>query len=292
MKRLVRIERSGVHIVGCVEGTIAFGFTERTGGVSTPPFASLNLGAHVGDDPQAVAENRRRVLRAVGASSCAENLLVPNQVHSDHVAVVRSSDPSVLEAARAEIADGSDAIVCTAPDVPVMLCFADCVPVILTAPGGFADGPFGLEGHVCGHRGNSGARACTGGVVRAGRTLRLYWPAYPGRRVRGFSRAHRSLRCTLRGCASERFQAPRSVPLHRAVACRGGRARSLGRRYRTFDHTSKRSVLFISCGSRHVRPSCRRGDYALFHERRRLRWRCASMDSNEEAEVGRRWTNI
>ena len=138
MKRLVRIERSGVHIVGCVEGTIAFGFTERTGGASTPPFASLNLGAHVGDDPQAVAENRRRVLRAVGASSCAENLLVPNQVHSDHVAVVRSSDPSVLEAARAEIADGSDAIVCTAPDVPVMLCFADCVPVILTAPGGFA----------------------------------------------------------------------------------------------------------------------------------------------------------
>ena len=174
MKRLVRIERSGVHIVGCVEGTIAFGFTERTGGVSTPPFASLNLGAHVGDDPQAVAENRRRVLRAVGASSCAENLLVPNQVHSDHVAVVRSSDPSVLEAARAEIADGSDAIVCTAPDVPVMLCFADCVPVILTAPGGFAVVAFGLEGHVCGHRGNSGARACTGGVVRAGRTLRLY----------------------------------------------------------------------------------------------------------------------
>ncbi|WP_297037442.1 polyphenol oxidase family protein [uncultured Enorma sp.] len=155
MKRLVRIERSGVHIVGCVEGTIAFGFTERTGGVSTPPFASLNLGAHVGDDPQAVAENRRRVLRAVGASSRAENLLVPNQVHSDHVAVVRSSDPSVLEAARAEIADGSDAIVCTAPDVPVMLCFADCVPVILTAPGGFAVVHSGWKGTYAGIAGTA-----------------------------------------------------------------------------------------------------------------------------------------
>lgn len=38
----------------------------------------------------------------------------------------------------APLAKGADAIVCTQAQVPVMLCFADCVPVILTCPGGFA----------------------------------------------------------------------------------------------------------------------------------------------------------
>src|SRR5215468_5865083 len=36
-------------------------FTLRSGGVSAPPFDSLNLGSHVGDQATAVAENRRRV---------------------------------------------------------------------------------------------------------------------------------------------------------------------------------------------------------------------------------------
>jgi YfiH family protein len=36
-------------------------FTLRTGGVSLAPYDSLNLGAHIGDSPEAVAENRRRV---------------------------------------------------------------------------------------------------------------------------------------------------------------------------------------------------------------------------------------
>ena len=36
-------------------------FTLRTGGVSTAPFDSLNMGAAIGDSPEAVAENRRLV---------------------------------------------------------------------------------------------------------------------------------------------------------------------------------------------------------------------------------------
>lgn len=138
MDGLERVERGGVTMVGGRAGAVAFGFTERTGGVSEPPFASLNLGGHVGDDAAAVAENRRRVLAALGAERAARNLLVPNQVHGDHVAIVRSSSAAELERVRAEISRGADGIVCTAPDVPVMLCFADCVPVVLVAPGGFA----------------------------------------------------------------------------------------------------------------------------------------------------------
>ena len=33
---------------------------------------------------------------------------------------------------------GADAVVCTVPGVPVLLCFADCVPVVVVCSGGFA----------------------------------------------------------------------------------------------------------------------------------------------------------
>lgn len=135
---LERLTNNGVTIVGAEEYGIAFGFTERTGGVSQLPYSSLNLGTHVGDDPQAVAENRRRALAVLGGESFIDRLLVPNQVHGDNIVVVDSVEESALASVRARIAEGADAIVCTQAQVPVMLCFADCVPVVLTCPGGFA----------------------------------------------------------------------------------------------------------------------------------------------------------
>ena len=133
-----RVQTDGVTLVAARDYGVRFGFTERTGGVSSAPFASLNLGSHVGDDISCVEENRRRTLAAFGCEHALNRLLVPNQVHGDHIAVVRSASEDELEHVRAEIAEGADAIVCVAPDVPVMLCFADCVPVVLTAPQGFA----------------------------------------------------------------------------------------------------------------------------------------------------------
>lgn len=133
-----RVQSDGVTLVAARDHGVRFGFTERTGGVSDAPFDSLNLGSHVGDDIACVEENRRRVLTAVGCEQALGRLLVPNQVHGDHVAVVRSAGADELDRMRAQIAEGADAIVCTAANVPVMLCFADCVPVVLTAPRGFA----------------------------------------------------------------------------------------------------------------------------------------------------------
>ena len=57
---------NGVTLVGGASGRVHLAFTERTGGVSKAPYESLNLGTHVGDDPVVVAENRRRVLAALG----------------------------------------------------------------------------------------------------------------------------------------------------------------------------------------------------------------------------------
>ncbi len=51
-----------------------------------PPFDTFNLGDHVGDDPAAVAANRKRLGTAIGLG--ADRVVWMNQVHSDHVEVV------------------------------------------------------------------------------------------------------------------------------------------------------------------------------------------------------------
>lgn len=137
---LSRYVESGVTLLGDTRrpNGVTFAFTERTGGVSKPPYASLNLGSRCGDDPAAVAENRARALAALGAADIADRLVEPRQVHGDAVVVVRSADSDELGRVRELAQTGADAVVCTAPGVPVLLCFADCVPVVLTAPGGFA----------------------------------------------------------------------------------------------------------------------------------------------------------
>lgn len=145
----------GPTMVGSFAGEVAFGFTERTGGVSAAPFASLNLGSHVGDDPAAVEENRMRVLRALGEAPRADRLLVPNQVHGDDVVVVGDASAAGVGRVRSRIAEGADAVACTVPGVPVMLCFADCVPVVIVGPGGFAVAHSGWRGTFAGIAGKA-----------------------------------------------------------------------------------------------------------------------------------------
>ncbi len=129
-----------------VAGGVTFAFTERTGGVSVTPCASLDLGDSCGDDPAAVAENRLRALAALGADGLAERLVNPRQVHGDEVVCVRSGDEASVREAQRLARLGADAVVCTAPDVPVLLCFADCVPVVIACPGGFAVAHSGWRG--------------------------------------------------------------------------------------------------------------------------------------------------
>lgn len=113
-------------------------FTQREGGVSEGAYASLNMGSHVGDDLAAVEANRRILKRAFGVedSPC----IVPNQVHGTTLLTI--PDPSIPFSqeewggyvARAQ--EGADAVVVESPDVAALLCFADCVPVIIVSPSG------------------------------------------------------------------------------------------------------------------------------------------------------------
>ena len=130
---------------------VTFCFTERIGGVSQEPFTSLNLGLKGGDDPACVAENRRRVLEALGAADLLDRLVLPQQVHGDEVVVISDAAaplPLALE-------EGADAVVCTVADLPVMLLFADCVPVVLVAPGAFAVAHSGWRGTLAGIAGKT-----------------------------------------------------------------------------------------------------------------------------------------
>jgi YfiH family protein len=149
---LSRYESQGLTLLGDqgLPGGVSLAFSERAGGCSEGPYASLNLGISVGDDPACVAANRRLLLDALGAQGLAERLVNPLQVHGSEVVVVADGSPAAVHAAQEQARAGADAVVCTAADVPVLLCVADCVPVILVAEGGFAVVHAGWRGAIAG----------------------------------------------------------------------------------------------------------------------------------------------
>lgn len=95
------------------------GFTTREGGVSSGPFASLNLSPATGDDPQKVAENQRRVLECFGDPPVA----ALNQIHSNRVQVVQG--PGTWE---------GDGLLTNTPGLLLRVGVADCYPVLLEDP--------------------------------------------------------------------------------------------------------------------------------------------------------------
>ena len=109
-------------------------FSERSGGTSVGAYASLNLAAHVEDDLDAVHANRRRFMEALGLKEAA--LVVPKQVHSDRVVALRKATAQSVEEFRAEVGKGADALLVEARGVAAMLCYADCVPIVIVAPSG------------------------------------------------------------------------------------------------------------------------------------------------------------
>jgi hypothetical protein len=99
-------------------------FTTRHGGVSSPPWAELNLAGHVGDDPAAVAANRARLVDHLGG---AEVIMV-DQAHGSDVAVVDGPD-------FAAPGSGADALVSSRVGIALAILVADCLPVLLADAG-------------------------------------------------------------------------------------------------------------------------------------------------------------
>jgi hypothetical protein len=101
------------------------GFTTRAGGVSTGPFASLNLGRRWGDRAADVAENHRRLLSVTGAQA----MFRVAQVHGTRIVHARAADE--LDAVAAEEADGLSS---DAPGLALSVHVADCTPILMACP--------------------------------------------------------------------------------------------------------------------------------------------------------------
>ncbi|MDU0968592.1 MAG: peptidoglycan editing factor PgeF [Actinomycetaceae bacterium] len=106
-------------------------FTNRKGGVSAPPYDTLNLGPHVGDDPQAVLRNRAIVDRAIG-----HDVVWMKQTHSARVEVVRPGYTHVTPVCDGLVCDVDEfrRVGLGVPALGVMV--ADCVPVLIASEDG------------------------------------------------------------------------------------------------------------------------------------------------------------
>jgi len=125
---------------------VPHGFLGREGGVSTGVVAGLNVGLGTGDDPAAVAENRRRAVAAVRPGA---RLVTLYQVHSADAVIV---DAPFVDDARPR----ADAIVSDRPDLLLGILTADCAPVLL------ADVAASVVGAA-----HAGWRGAAGGVIEA-----------------------------------------------------------------------------------------------------------------------------
>ena len=129
-------------------------FSTRAGGVSHGAFASLNVGAHVGDAPEAVAHNRAQVTAALGGEP-----LWLEQVHGIDVV---DADASHTAAPRA------DAAITQVPGRVLAIMVADCLPVAITN----ADGTILGAAHA-------GWKGLAGGVLE--QTVQAMRRAQPAR---------------------------------------------------------------------------------------------------------------
>ncbi|MEG3640877.1 peptidoglycan editing factor PgeF [Magnetococcus sp. PR-3] len=98
--------------------------TDRQGGVSRGNYADLNLGDHVGDNPESVLENRRRLHHHLGYEGLT--VLYAQQVHGNTTAIIEGAPPKQPPQA--------DALVTNQPNLVLGMMTADCLPVLFAHP--------------------------------------------------------------------------------------------------------------------------------------------------------------
>lgn len=100
----------------------------RLHGESSLVPGTLNLALHVGDDADLVLQNRRLFAQALGLD--ASKFTTCEQVHGSNVAVVDEALVGAGATALADTIKDTDALVTNLANVPLLLFFADCVPLL------------------------------------------------------------------------------------------------------------------------------------------------------------------
>ena len=104
-------------------------FTTRAGGVSSGPFASLNLSESCGDDLGNVQRNYDILFTALGIST--ESLVVTHQIHGTEIRVVSRDD---LHRIGSPVPYDADGLITNLTGVTLMIFTADCTPILLHDP--------------------------------------------------------------------------------------------------------------------------------------------------------------
>lgn len=143
-------KRNMLWLTSSLLGGVPHGFSTRGGGVSAPPWDSLNLGVGRGDDDSAVRENYRRFCGAVGIS--AERAVLSRQIHETTVRLCTAEDAGKgLFSPRDYTAD---ALITQEPALPLVVFSADCGILLLHDPVAQAAGAV-----------HAGWRGCAAGIV-------------------------------------------------------------------------------------------------------------------------------
>ena len=111
---------------------VAVAVTTRHGGVSEGDHESLNLGLHVGDQPERVIENRRRAAHAFGVE--LDSLVFAEQVHGADATVVRHAERGRGAWRMDDAISSTDILVTTSLDTTLAILVADCVPMAFLDP--------------------------------------------------------------------------------------------------------------------------------------------------------------
>lgn len=106
--------------------------TARSGGVSSGPYATLNLSLSVGDDPARVLENRRRLVAALRVTP--GDFVFARQVHGAGVRIVGEADRGSGAFSPDDAIPDVDALVTASPGPVLAVLSADCVPIVLHDP--------------------------------------------------------------------------------------------------------------------------------------------------------------
>ena len=160
-----RVGKNGAELLYISELDDAFPvktfFTTKNGGLSTGPYASLNMGAASGDDPDIVARNRDMAFEAAGCS--IEAVAYPTQVHRSDIVCIdtdmlrsgrddrAASGKGYVSKYRTLVFPDTDATITNIPGVMLTSLHADCIPVWL----------YDMKNHAAGvaHAGWRGTRA-------------------------------------------------------------------------------------------------------------------------------------
>lgn len=110
------------------EGTVQAGFTTRNGGVSRPPYNSLNLGYNTDDPRHNVEANRSTLARAFDIDP--HLLLTVQQVHGSDILLIDEPNPDLSHFLGVEC----DAVITDRPGIMIGILVADCFPVLLFDP--------------------------------------------------------------------------------------------------------------------------------------------------------------